>query len=315
MLPFIPPDAYLSSVEQKERMLRYERVCSQLKERYEAEKGQFQKKLLLNIYLDAIGADLVFDACGGESNAMLCYLEALYAEHVIVPSTASEVMQLASMMTERYSRSNVVTDEQAEQVYFDGLVRELGKLREAELDGERKVLLTLMYSDASTARSMFAPKSGESIAFQGMLKYLVLPGFPITLQTVDKVHCLFTGVLYKGSKHMPELNKNTLLDLLNEVYMEILDPVVPITLGDLSLRCNEFIPKVRPILVQEGYILDSEKEEKPFTVHWVHTGKFEADYTVQATSQEEAEEYVAEHRLELDPENVVPLSDDYEQFL
>ena len=56
---------------------------------------------------------------------------------------------------------------------------------------------------------------------------------------------------------MPELNKNTLLDLLNEIYMEILDPVVPITLADLSLRCNEFIPKVRPILAQEGYILES----------------------------------------------------------
>jgi hypothetical protein len=60
---------------------------------------------------------------------------------------------------------------------------------------------------------------------------------------------------------MPESNKNTLLDLLNEVYMEILDPAVPITLAELSHRCNSMIPKVRPILVQDGYILSSGEEE------------------------------------------------------
>lgn len=52
-----------------------------------------------------------------------------------------------------------------------------------------------------------------------------------------------------------------------------------------------------------------------WTVHWFHTGKYEATYKVHASSQEAASEYVAEHRMELDPEKVFPLSYDYQQYL
>ncbi len=66
---------------------------------------------------------------------------------------------------------------------------------------------------------------------------------------------------------------------------------------------NEQVPGYRP------------EEEQEFLVRWVHTGKYEATYRVKARSQEEADAYVQEHRLELEPVEVFPLSDDYEQFL
>jgi hypothetical protein len=59
----------------------------------------------------------------------------------------------------------------------------------------------------------------------------------------------------------------------------------------------------------------SEEAEQEFTVKWVHAGKYEATYRVQARSQEGADAYVEEHRLELEPEVVFPLSEDYEKFL
>lgn len=71
----------------------------------------------------------------------------------------------------------------------------------------------------------------------------------------------------------------------------------------------------RDEITAEDAMVIVAQHRKPFTVHWIHTGKFEADYTVPANSREEAEAYVAEHRLELDPENLLPLSDDYLQFL
>ena len=43
-------------------------------------------------------------------------------------------------------------------------------------------------------------------------------------------------------------------------------------------------------------------------VKWIMTGKFKA-------VSREADAYVAEHRLELEPEDVLPRSFDYEQFL
>jgi hypothetical protein len=50
-------------------------------------------------------------------------------------------------------------------------------------------------------------------------------------------------------------------------------------------------------------------------VHYFHTGKFEALYRVWAISQEKANEYIMEHHLELEPVKVIPLRDDYEQYL
>ena len=80
---------------------------------------------------------------------------------------------------------------------------------------------------------------------------------------------------------------------------------------------NNAIAAFRTALVEKPEFLRLilKQEKQPFTVYWVHTGKFEADYIVEATNYEEAAEYVAEHRLELEPENVFPLSDDYEQYL
>jgi hypothetical protein len=55
-----------------------------------------------------------------------------------------------------------------------------------------------------------------------------------------------------------------------------------------------------------------------FLVRWVHTGKFEAIYHISrelAENYDEAVAYVEAHRLELEPIDVFPLSDDYKQFL
>lgn len=55
--------------------------------------------------------------------------------------------------------------------------------------------------------------------------------------------------------------------------------------------------------------------EREFAVRYFHTGKVEATYRVRAFCQAEAEEYVFAHRLELSPEDVTPLADDYQQYL
>jgi hypothetical protein len=74
--------------------------------------------------------------------------------------------------------------------------------------------------------------------------------------------------------------------------------------------------------VNTGYIsyemvekAEQKKKATFFEVKWVHTGKFEALYRVKARSQEEADAYVEEHRLKLEPISVVGLCDDYEQYI
>lgn len=86
---------------------------------------------------------------------------------------------------------------------------------------------------------------------------------------------------------------------------------------EVSQQRNNAIAAFHAALVEKPEFLRLilGQEKQPFTVHWVHTGKFEADYIVEATNYEEAAEYVAEHRLEIEPENVFPLCDDYEQYL
>lgn len=51
-----------------------------------------------------------------------------------------------------------------------------------------------------------------------------------------------------------------------------------------------------------------------FMVHYVHTGKYEAVYCVPAENYDEAEAYVSEHHLELEPVQVISLSDDGEDY-
>ncbi len=50
-------------------------------------------------------------------------------------------------------------------------------------------------------------------------------------------------------------------------------------------------------------------------IKWIHTGKYEAIYKIHASSEETAIDYVSNHRLELESSEIIPLSDDYEQYM
>jgi hypothetical protein len=59
-------------------------------------------------------------------------------------------------------------------------------------------------------------------------------------------------------------------------------------------------PNTHPILRWQ-YEIDAQK---PFSVHYIHTGHFEATYTVIASSQEIADDYVRAHHEELEPDEI-----------
>jgi hypothetical protein len=84
------------------------------------------------------------------------------------------------------------------------------------------------------------------------------------------------------------------------------DPGVTVVVADVDAAALEHMKEKVP-----GY----QPEEQAFAVPWIHTGKYEATYVVTARNLEEAHAYVAEHRQELEPVDVVPLSSDYQQFL
>ncbi len=198
MLPFIPPQVQLTIQEQHEYMHSYENACLRLQKWYEAEPNQSKKVFLLSFYLDALAADLLFGACAGESRAMLSHLEAINNGIVTITSQAvDEVTQLLKMMMDFYSKASIVCNVQDEYDFFDRSVQALRDLSEREPDSERKALLVSMHNDSCLARTLFNPETGEGIAFQGMLRSLLWPDFPITPQTADKIHHLLMHVIYK----------------------------------------------------------------------------------------------------------------------
>ena len=85
------------------------------------------------------------------------------------------------------------------------------------------------------------------------------------------------------------------------------DPKVKVVVGDVDAAATEHIKENVPDYEPE--------EEQEFVVRWIHTGKYEATYLVTARNLEAAHAYVAKHRQELEPLDLVPLSDDYQQFL
>jgi hypothetical protein len=85
------------------------------------------------------------------------------------------------------------------------------------------------------------------------------------------------------------------------------DPGITVIVADVDIATVEHIKESIPEYQPE--------EEQEFAVRWIHTGKYEATYFAPARNQEEAHAYVAAHRQELEPVDVVPLSDDYQQFL
>lgn len=85
------------------------------------------------------------------------------------------------------------------------------------------------------------------------------------------------------------------------------DPGVRVVVADVDAAAMEHIKENSPDYEPE--------EEQEFAVRSIHIGKYKATYFAPGRNLEEAHAYVAKHRQELEPVDVVPLSDDYQQFL
>jgi hypothetical protein len=102
-------------------------------------------------------------------------------------------------------------------------------------------------------------------------------------------------------------------DLANEEELApSLPPPEPKTpLAGVTLR-----PSMSPLASEETvWTAPGAEDGKEFFVPWIHTGKFEATYRIRAQSQEEADAFVEDHRLDLDPAHVLLLDDNAERMV